>query len=56
MKLDEMRALITTHPDFCDEQPEIVKFLRKNDWIWVHILTKSSIVNLTRLRNAGMGY
>ena len=30
MKLDEMRALIATHLDFRDEQPEIVKFLRMN--------------------------
>ena len=28
MKLDDMRALIATHSDFRDEQPEIVKFLR----------------------------
>ena len=28
MKLDDMRALIATHPDFSDEQQEIVKFLR----------------------------
>ena len=30
VKLDDMRALITTHPDFHNEQPEIVKFLRTN--------------------------
>ena len=30
MKFDEMRELISTHPDFRDEQPEIVKFLRRS--------------------------
>ena len=30
MKLDKMRALNGTHPDFRDEQPEIVKFLGMN--------------------------
>ena len=30
MKLEDMRALIATHPDFCDEQPEVANFLRRN--------------------------
>jgi len=30
MKLDDMRALISTHTDFHDEQREIVKFLRSD--------------------------
>jgi len=30
MKLEDMRALIATHPDIKDEQPEVANILRKN--------------------------
>ena len=45
MKLDDMRAFISTHPDFRDEQPEIVKFLRRSGFGCIFYL--SSTVNLT---------
>ena len=28
MKMNDMKALIATHSNFCNEQPEIVKFLQ----------------------------
>jgi len=51
MKLDDMRALISMHADFCDEQPEIIKFLRGSGFGCIFYL--SSIVNLIQLRNVG---
>ena len=51
MKLDKMRALIGTHQDFRDEQPEIVKFLGMNGFGCIFL--PKFHCELNRLRNAG---